>query len=77
MNGHPSVLHVAEVAVQPGNWAHELSQMRTWLDHMKFEAIGFRQIPGANICRVDFEAEREAKAFAQAFGGQLLKPTAA
>ena len=23
--------------------------MRTWLDHMKFQAIGFRQIPGANI----------------------------
>jgi hypothetical protein len=44
---------------------------------MKFQAIGFRQIPGANICRVDFEGEQEARAFAQAFAGQVLNRTAA
>jgi len=51
--------------------------MRTWLDHTKFQPIGFRQIPGANICRVDFEGEQEARAFAQAFAGQVLNRTAA
>jgi hypothetical protein len=68
--------YIVEVAVDAGNLARELSQMRTWLDHMKFQAIGFRQIPGANICRVDFEGEQAARAFAQAFGGQLLNRTA-
>jgi len=71
------LLYIVEVAVGAGNWAHELSQMRTWLDHMKFQAVGFRQIPGANICGVDFEREEEARAFAQAFAGQVLNRSAA
>jgi hypothetical protein len=65
-----------EVAIDTGNLPRELSQMRTWLDHMKFEAISFRQIPGANIYRVDFEGEQEARAFAQAFAGEVLNRTA-
>jgi hypothetical protein len=68
--------YIVEVAIEAGNLALELSQMRTWLDHMKFQAIGFRQIPGANIYRVGFEGEQEAKAFAQAFTGQVLNRTA-
>jgi len=71
------LLYIVEIAVGAGNLAHELSQMRTWLDHMKFQAIGFRQIPGANICRVDFEHEPEARAFAQAFSGRVLNRAAA
>jgi len=71
------MLYVVEVTVDAGNLAHELSQMRTWLDHMKFQAIGFRQIPRANIWRIDFEGEQEARAFAQAFSGQLIDRTAA
>jgi hypothetical protein len=71
-----SMLYIIEVAVDAGNLARELSQMRTWLDHMKFQAVGFRQIPGANICRVDFEGEQEAAAFAKAFGGRVLNSTA-
>jgi len=65
------------VTIAIDDLAHELSQMRTWLDHMKFQAIGFRQVSGANIYRVDFESEQEARAFAQAFAGQLLNRTAA
>jgi hypothetical protein len=68
--------YIVEVAIDAGNLARELSHMRTWLDHMKFQAIGFRQIPGANIYRVGFEGEQEAKAFAQAFTGQVLNRTA-
>jgi hypothetical protein len=69
--------YIVEVAIDAGNLARELSQMRTWLDHMKFQAVGFRQIRGANIYRVDFEGEQEARAFAQAFAGQVLNRTAA
>jgi hypothetical protein len=67
------MLYIVDVAIDAENLAHELSRMRTWLDHMKFQAIGFRQIPGTNICRVDFESEQEVRAFAQAFAGQVLK----
>jgi hypothetical protein len=71
------MLYIVEVAIDTEDLAHGLSQMRTWLDHMKFQAIGFRQIPGANICRVDFESEQAARAFARAFAGQALNRTAA
>jgi len=71
------MLYIVDVVIEAENLAHELSQMRTWLDHMKFQPIGFRQIPGANICRVDFESDQAARAFAQAFAGQVLNRTAA
>jgi hypothetical protein len=71
------MLYIVEVAIDADNLAHALSQMRTWLDHMKFQPIGFRQIPDAPICRVDFEGEQEARAFAQAFAGQVLNRIAA
>jgi hypothetical protein len=71
-----SMLYMVEVAID-ADLSGKLNQMRTWLDHMKFQAIGFRQIPGANICRVDFKSEQEARAFAQAFAGQVLNRTAA
>jgi hypothetical protein len=71
------MLYIVEVAVDTENLAHELSQMRTWLDHTRVQAIGFRQIPGANICRVDFGGEQEAREFARAFAGQILNRTPA
>ena len=71
------MLYMVEVAIDVGNLGLEFGQMRTWLDHMKFQAIGFRQISGTNICRINFEDEQEARAFAQAFAGQLLNRTAA
>ena len=70
-------MHIVEVAIEAGKLAHEFSQMRTWLDHLKFQAIGFRQIPDTNVCRVYFEGEQEARAFAQAFAGQVLNLIAA
>ena len=69
--------YIVEVAVDAGNLAGELSQMRTWLDHMKFQAIGFRKTPRAKTCRVDFLSEHEASAFAQAFAGRILNRTGA
>jgi hypothetical protein len=71
------MLYIVEVAVDPTNFAYELSQMRMWLDHMKSEAVGFGQISGANLSRVDFEGEPEARSFAEAFSGKMLYRTAA
>jgi hypothetical protein len=71
------VLYIVEVAIGAGEMARELSQMRTWLDHMKVQSVSFRQIPGTNVYRVDFEGEREARAFAEAFAGQVRNRAAA
>lgn len=71
------MLYIVEVVIDIENLSQQLGQMRMRLDHMKIEAIGFRQIPGANICRVDFRRELEARTFAQAFAGELLNRTAA
>ena len=70
------MLYIVEVVIA-GDLAGELSQMRTWLDHMKFQAINFRKTPGADTCRVGFASEQEASRFAQAFGGQALHRYAA
>ena len=72
-----SMFYIVEVAVDAGNLARDLSDMRTWLDHMRFQAISFRQTPHANICRVDFATESEASAFAEAFAGRMLNRTPA
>ena len=70
------MVYVVEIMIE-ADLATELSQMRTWLDHMKFEPIGFRQIPSKRMCRVDFASEEEAKAFARAFAGEVLNRNAA
>ena len=70
------MLYTVEVAIA-SDLAGELSQMRTWLDHMKFQAIDFRKMPSANIFRVGFASEQEAGRFAQAFTGQVLHRHAA
>jgi hypothetical protein len=71
------MFYIVEVIIDAENLTPQLGQMRSWLDHMKCEAVGFRKIPERNICRVDFEGEEEARAFAEAFSGQILYRTAA
>ena len=63
--------YVVDVVIERRKFALQLSEMRTWLDHAKLQATGFRRIPGANACRVGFASEQDARAFAQAFAGQL------
>jgi hypothetical protein len=67
------MLYIVEIPVSADRLAVELSQMRTWLDHMHYEPVGFRHSAVAKtaVCRIDFTAERDAKAFSQAFGGRL------
>jgi hypothetical protein len=71
-----SMLYIVEV-VTTGDLASELSQMRTWLDHMKCQAIDFKKMPSTNTCRVGFANEQEAGRFAHAFAGQMLYRSAA
>lgn len=71
------MLYIVEVTIDAGNLSYEMGGMRMWLDRMRFEAIGFRQIPNADICRIDFKGEPEARAFARAFAGQVLSSRAA
>jgi hypothetical protein len=70
------MIYVVEVALNSADMAQQFSQMRTWLDHMKFHTVGFRQISRANTCRIDFEHEGEAAEFARAFAGQVLNRSA-
>jgi hypothetical protein len=68
------MLYVVEIPVsaESGRLIAEMGQMRTWLDHMHYQPIAFRQLRGRLACRVDFANEAEAKDFAKAFSGQLL-----
>jgi hypothetical protein len=49
--------------------------MRTWLDHMDYRPIGFRQ--SRSVCRVEFTEEPEARAFAAAFSGRVRSASTA
>ena len=69
------MLYIVEVpmSAEPQHLRGELSQMRTWLDHMRYQPIAFRQPSNkSSICRVDFTEETPAKEFASAFSGRLL-----
>jgi hypothetical protein len=57
-----------------GNLVEQPSNMRVWLDHKYFSAADFRRSTGGGW-QVDFESEREAREFAQAFFGRLLSTT--
>jgi hypothetical protein len=52
-----------------------MEQIRTWLDHERVQPSVFRLslIPGGTVFRVEFNAMREAEAFARAFGGQVIR----
>ena len=67
------MLYIVEIPIsgEPQRLMGDLNQMRTWLDHMRYQPIAFRQLP-TGVCRVDFTDEAQAKVFADAFAGQLL-----
>lgn len=73
------MLYVVEVPIraEPGHLVGEMGQMRTWLDHMRYQPIAFRQLRGGLACRVDFTNEAEATSFAKAFSGRLLTASSA
>lgn len=54
--------------------APTMEEMRTWLDHRRFEPASFRYAfsPSGILLHVDFTIKSEAAAFCDAFGGKLL-----
>jgi hypothetical protein len=63
------MLFIVEITPN-GDLGEQLSNMRTWLDHKRCDAVAFRRYPVG--WRVDFESESAAREFASAFGGRLL-----
>ena len=65
------MLFIVEVPVagEPRRLIDEMSQMRTWLDQMHYDPIGFRQ--AGSVCRVEFANGTHARAFSAAFSGRL------
>lgn len=62
--------------IEKASLVSEMETMRTWLDHMhvqpaasRYAFIGKRGVS----CRVEFEREGDAQAFARAFGGTVEK----
>ena len=66
-------MHTVEVRSDDDDVAATMSQMRTWLDHHRFEPDSFRQLAvGAKTrFRLEFKIESEAAAFAAAFRGRV------
>ena len=66
-------MHTVEVRSDDDDVAAAMSQMRTWLDHHRFEPDSFRQLAdgAATRFRLEFKIESEAAAFAAAFRGRV------
>jgi len=73
------MLYIVEIEANDGDLIGQMNRFREWLDHMRYEPLGFRRTSRADrlACRVDFESQIEANAFAQAFGGRLLSTSLA
>jgi hypothetical protein len=64
---------IVELAISEQDFTERMNTMRAWLDHCRCQPSAFRFAgPEQSICRVHFEAENEATAFASEFGGRLL-----
>lgn len=72
------MLYIVEIPID-GDLTERMSQMRTWLDHLRCQPGAFRSSSsgGRPFFRVEFMVESEARAFAQAFGGRMLGAAAA
>ena len=74
------MLHIVEVALGAASFTSQSNAMREWLDHQHFEPSGFRFVPAVDQeparCRVLFEVETHAEAFAKEFDGRLLRAAA-
>ena len=70
------MLYTVEIRVSADRFGEEMGQMRTWLDHMGYQTLGYRAARGLPACRIDFDKEAEAAAFARAFAGRVLPAVA-
>jgi hypothetical protein len=77
--GEPMV-YIVEIEGAGDGLPEQMNQMRAWLDHQRYEPSRFRvSDAGAQPtgCRVYFNTEDEAAAFARQFGGRVLGTLAA
>jgi hypothetical protein len=73
------VVQTAEVRISDDDFGQRLKDMRLWLDRRRFEPSAFTYFyldPGMMV-RVCFDVDYEARAFAEEFGGTLIKTRAA
>ena len=68
------MLYTVEVRSIVGDLLASMSEMRTWLDHNRFQPDAFRYSRGSptTTFRLEFKSEQQAKAFAKAFGGRIM-----
>ena len=69
------MVYIVEIEVAENGLPEQMNQMRAWLDHQRYAPIRFRVSDAGRQsagCRVHFNAEDEAAAFARQFGGHLL-----
>ena len=67
-------MHIVELQYSEDAAAKIVGTMRKWLDTGKAQpTIRYSLLGTATLLRVDFELESEARAFAQAFGGTVLR----
>ena len=67
-------MHIVELQYSNDAAAKIVATIRKWLDSGKAQpAIRYSLLGAATVLRVDFELEGEAHAFAQAFGGTVVR----
>ena len=71
------MVYIVEIVVGDDDLPQRMNQMRMWLDHQRYAPSRF-QVSGAGEqstgCRVYFEAQEEAAAFARQFDGSVVNP---
>ena len=70
------MVHIVEVVVAADALPERMNRMRVWLDHQRYAPSRFQvfdEDEQSTGCRVYFNAEEEAVAFAQQFGGRVLE----
>lgn len=73
------MLHIVQLVLSHDELDERIHEMRAWLHRVRCDPVAVRYAPGSGItiCRVDFEKQRDAQAFSDAFDGSLLSALAA
>ena len=71
------MVYIVEIVVSEDDLPERMNQMRVWLDHQRCAPNRFQVCDAGGQstgCRVYFEAEAEAAAFARQFDGRVVNP---
>ena len=68
------MLYVVEIRLTAEKFREFMGRLRTWLDDAPFRprTLRYSLSDPDTVLRIDFDAEAEAHAFAQVFGGVVL-----